>query len=574
MKNIRLSNAVVLPVELTTRRTAIFGISGSGKSNTATVCIEQLLAAGEQVVIVDPKGEGWGLQTSADGKKAGFDVIVFGQPRGDIPELREQHADQIADFVVDSGRSVVLSLLGFDSDQSERRFVTEFFKRLYRRKSQMPAKTRTLVVLEEAHLFIPEQASGSAGEMVGAIKRIARQGRAAGIGLMVVDQRPQDVAKSIVSQCELLICHQLVHKLDREALRDWVRAYDRDGQGEAFLASLAELKSGEAWVWSPAWLHLFVRTRVDRRTTYDSGATPDGTAPAAPKAKATVDLDSLRTHLAKVVDDVKANDPTALKAELSKLRAENVKLKSAAPVAAKNIIKTVEKPILTDQQLSRAEKIVQQFEALLQKSRAAVDEVAAARLKVVQWKAPTTAAQSPVARPVAAVAKPRASPAVGVDGQLTGPEQRILDSLAWLASIGVNDPETAAVAFLAGYTTGGGAFNNPRGSLRGKGLIEYLQGDRIRLTAAGAAIAQAPTEALTTETLHAKIIDKLPGPEQKLLKPLLANYPATLSNDELAAAAGYATGGGAYNNPRGRLRTLGLIEYRNGGVAARSILFP
>jgi DNA helicase HerA-like ATPase len=32
-------------------------------------------------------------------------------------------------------------------------------------------------------------------------------------------------------------------------------------------------------------------------------------------------------------------------------------------------------------------------------------------------------------------------------------------------------------------------------------------------------------------------------------------------------------GGGAYNNPRGRLKTLGLIEYGAGTVVARDILF-
>ena len=327
----KLAKDVIIPNELTTRRSAIFGISGSGKSNTATRLIELLLEAGEQVVLIDPKGEGWGLQTSADGSKAGHDVIVFGQPRGDIEDLREEHAEQIADFVVETGKSVVLSLLGFESDASERRFVTKFFQRLYRRKSQMPQKTRTLVVLEEAHIFIPEQATGGNAEMVGSIKRIARQGRSAGLGLMIVDQRPQDCAKSIVTQSELLICHQLVHKLDRDALRDWTRAYDHDGQGDTFLGTLAELQPGEAWIWSPAWLKLFKRSKVDRRKTYDSGATPDGSIASAPKARAKVDLDALRTHLSKVVEQAKANDPSLLKKQLADLNKQLALAKSVCP---------------------------------------------------------------------------------------------------------------------------------------------------------------------------------------------------------------------------------------------------
>ena len=67
---------------------------------------------------------------------------------------------------------------------------------------------------------------------------------------------------------------------------------------------------------------------------------------------------------------------------------------------------------------------------------------------------------------------------------------------------------------------------------------------------------------------------RLPGPERKLLSVLIEAHPLGLPNDELAARAGYAPKGGAYNNPRSRLRTLGLVEYQAGQVRARDILFP
>jgi hypothetical protein len=162
-----------------------------------------------------------------------------------------------------------------------------------------------------------------------------------------------------------------------------------------------------------------------------------------------------------------------------------------------------------------------------------------------------------------------------LDGEpLTGPEQRILDAIAWLNSIGVDEPEQPAVAFLAGYTFGGGAFNNPRGRLNTRGLVEY-RGDRIQLTEAGAALAHLPDAPLTSDELHARILDRLPGPEQRILKPLLAAYPNALDDEALAEQAGYTAGAGAFNNPKGRLRSLGLIDYpRPRTAAARDILFP
>lgn len=156
---------------------------------------------------------------------------------------------------------------------------------------------------------------------------------------------------------------------------------------------------------------------------------------------------------------------------------------------------------------------------------------------------------------------------------ITTPEQRILDSLAWFASIGIHQPENAAVAFLAGYTANGGAYRNPRGALRSKDLIAYLPGDCLTLTAAGGVKANHPDSVLTPEELHQRVLERLPTPEQKILRGVLEEYPNAVPNAALAAKAGYEESGGAYRNPRGRLRSLGLIEYVGGGVRARDILF-
>lgn len=316
-RSLRLSDDLTLPVEIAGRRTAIFGISGSGKSNTATVVVEQLLEAGEQVVLIDPKGEGWGLLSLTNGKPSNLPLIVFGEPNGHIQSLAETHGPKLADFVVESGQSVVLSLLGFESDQSERRFVAAFLRQLYRRKSQRGQPTRTLVVIEEAHLFVPEHATGAATELAGAVQRIARQGRSFGLGTLLVDQRPQDVSKKVISQVDTLICHQLSHNTDRAALKEWVSGYDRSGEGKAFLEAVATLEAGDAWVWSPSWLKVFQRTHVNLRKTFDSGATPDGSKAAKKVQRADVDLDQLKGQLDELVEKAKADDPKELRRQIA-----------------------------------------------------------------------------------------------------------------------------------------------------------------------------------------------------------------------------------------------------------------
>jgi hypothetical protein len=54
---------------------------------------------------------------------------------------------------------------------------------------------------------------------------------------------------------------------------------------------------------------------------------------------------------------------------------------------------------------------------------------------------------------------------------------------------------------------------------------------------------------------------------------LLEEWPKMLEKSDLADRAGYALGG-AFNNPLGRLRSLGLVDYPERGTArARDLLF-
>jgi hypothetical protein len=173
----------------------------------------------------------------------------------------------------------------------------------------------------------------------------------------------------------------------------------------------------------------------------------------------------------------------------------------------------------------------------------------------------------------ASVQRPSSITLAEEPGAISNPMQRILDATAWIEDLGIENPKQVAVAFLAGYTFGGGAFNNPRGALRTMGLVEYIGSDRIRLTEKGKELAQWPASTLTTEDLQEKVLSILPGPEQKILRVLIDAYPNPMTKSECAQASGYAQGG-AFNNPLGRLRSLGLIEYpQPGNVVALPVLF-
>ncbi len=69
-----------------------------------------------------------------------------------------------------------------------------------------------LVVLEEAHAYLGESHSGPAA---GAVRRIAKEGRKYGVGLMIVSQRPSEIDPTILSQCGTIFAMRLANDIDR-----------------------------------------------------------------------------------------------------------------------------------------------------------------------------------------------------------------------------------------------------------------------------------------------------------------------------------------------------------------------
>ena len=69
-----------------------------------------------------------------------------------------------------------------------------------------------LIVLEEAHTFLPEGSDSAAHRT---ISRIAKEGRKYGIGLCVVTQRPVEIESTVLSQCGTMIALRLTNSADR-----------------------------------------------------------------------------------------------------------------------------------------------------------------------------------------------------------------------------------------------------------------------------------------------------------------------------------------------------------------------
>ena len=69
-----------------------------------------------------------------------------------------------------------------------------------------------LMVLEEAHAYLSKENAGSAST---AVRRIAKEGRKYGVGMMIVSQRPSEIDSTILSQCGTIFALRLSNDTDR-----------------------------------------------------------------------------------------------------------------------------------------------------------------------------------------------------------------------------------------------------------------------------------------------------------------------------------------------------------------------
>lgn len=112
-----------------------------------------------------------------------------------------------------------------------------------------------LIVLEEAHAYL---GSGDRQSASGAVKRIAKEGRKYGIGVMLVSQRPSEIDPTILSQCGTIFALRLTNAADRSH----VKSAATDNL-EGLFSMLPVLRTGEAIIVGEA-VNLPVRTLVDR----------------------------------------------------------------------------------------------------------------------------------------------------------------------------------------------------------------------------------------------------------------------------------------------------------------------
>ncbi len=132
-------------------------------------------------------------------------------------------------------------------------------------------RTPFTIVCDEAHLYLPVKEETDAVELraVESFERIAKEGRKYGVSLLVVSQRPSDVSRTILSQCNNFLVLRLTNDQDQNVVR---RLMPDSMAGLTEILPLLDI--GEALLLGDAVL-LPTRIKLDRPKIEPNSATLD-----------------------------------------------------------------------------------------------------------------------------------------------------------------------------------------------------------------------------------------------------------------------------------------------------------
>lgn len=532
-KNVTLDLDVLLGTRLLLQAN-----SGKGKSWLLRRLAEQLFGK-VQVIIIDPEGEFATLREK-------FDYVLVG--KGGETAAHPRIAGLTAQRLLELRASAVVDL--YEMKPSERHaYVKAFLDALVDAPKNLWHPV--VVIVDEAHIFCPEKGAGES-EASDAFISLATRGRKRGYCLVAATQRLGKLRKDAASELNNVVIGGTFIDIDRKRAADALGVYGPEVH--PFFNEIRLLEKGKFYFLGPAVATEKVLVTVGPvETTHPQAGSSRHAAEAPPTP------DKIKALLPRLADlpkeaEEKAKSIADLQQQVRELKAELKKRPTEIQERVQE--KIVEIPAVSPDMVHHLACSIKQIEAA---SGAIATALATIR------KAPPVR-PAPVLKAVFPQKASARDTVIAPSGDLKGPEKKILRALSELLSIGKDQPGKNMVAAWAGYSPVGGAFGNPIGSLRSKGLIDYPQAGVVMLTDSGREVAPA-CEAPDQEEIWSRIERTCTGPEQKILRALLDNAGQDeISKEELAAHADYSPIGGAFGNPIGKLRTKGLLDYPKQGV--------
>jgi hypothetical protein len=585
---IKIAKDLSLPLDAVTQSIGILAKRRAGKSYTMRKVVEELLRCNQQVVLVDPKGDQWGIRSAANGKDPGYSIIILGGEHQDVP-LEVNSGEIVAKLVVEEHVSILLDLSLFRKHEVST-FMTSFLENLYRLKAKEKYRTPMMLVVDEADAIAPQRPQKGEERMLGAIEDVVRRGGQRGIGCCLITQRSAVLNKNVLTQIQILITLRTIAPQDLAAMNAWIEVHGTIEQQKTLMGSLPSLPTGDAWFWSPGWpteVGIFQRSHVLPITTFDSGATPKpGEKRVEPKKAAEVDLEALRRQMEATIERSKQNDPSELKKRIRQLEQE-IKVNTKATILPSNeyLLKLEEKIrqkllqefVVVDKQYN---KIVEQqndkISRAIQVLGGGIQDLKLSRMKECPSITPISIKEIPERRfgviksyrrdinnDISGFKKDNDRINNGDEIRLRAGVRRMLEALVQWSPEGMAESQMRSHAGLKKS----GTYSAYMTDLRHSGFIEERNG-LIYATSAGITYIghdiQAPTN---TQEVMDIWLPKLRLGARRMLECLVSHMGEYIPDEQLQQEAELANSG-TYSSYKTDLRTARLIKSKAGLIAA------
>ncbi len=241
------------PLDFVRDKIFLTGITGSGKSWTGGLIMEEINRVGLQFVCFDALGAHGGLSQLPNVEEL--------NPKGgetlNIKGLIDRLKTEPTSFVID------ISDLSLEKQQQ---VVAEYCDDLLMAKLGKGIMT----IFEECQDFVPQQGKPVSFE---GIVRLCKLGRQNGYGVCLISQRPASVSKEALSQCSVYMIHNLINHRDLKAVEDQMGFGTDKSEVKKVLGGISAAQQGEVVCYSPSYFRDegFFRAskiREDRKVTH------------------------------------------------------------------------------------------------------------------------------------------------------------------------------------------------------------------------------------------------------------------------------------------------------------------
>lgn len=153
-----------------------------------------------------------------------------------------------------------------------------------------------LVVCEEAHRYVPADATLGFLPTRQAIARIAKEGRKYGVSLGIITQRPGELDQTILSQCSTVFAMRLANERDQEIIRSAL-----PNSGASTVSFLSAIGNGEAIAFGEA-ISVPMRLTFERIEPHRLPTAHGLAARAAETTPETVDLRRIVSRMRSIAE--------------------------------------------------------------------------------------------------------------------------------------------------------------------------------------------------------------------------------------------------------------------------------